>query len=101
MFLSSSRTHISCASIQFVRRPGESFIFVNNYSILFRLSFFFPSDFSCNSVGCVRASLRGVSGAAAAAKIYLESLSRVAKQAQQGTCGGTADIGKTKNPNYI
>lgn len=34
-------------------------------------------------------------GAAAAAKIYLESLSRVAKQAQQGTCGGTADIGKT------
>lgn len=50
---------------------------------------------------CVRASLRGVSGAAAAAKIYLESLSRVAKQAQQGTCGGTADIGKTKHPNYI
>lgn len=77
---------------------------MNNYSILFRLSFFFfffSSDFSCNSVGCVRASLRGVSGAAAAAKIYLESLSRVAKQAQQGTCGGTADIGKTKNPNYI
>lgn len=34
------------------------------------------------------------SGAAAAAKIYLESLSRVAKQAQQGTCGGTSDIGK-------
>ena len=33
-------------------------------------------------------------GVAAAAKIYLESLSRVAKQAQQGTCGGTADIGK-------
>ena len=34
-----------------------------------------------------------ITGAAAAAKIYLESLSRVAKQAQQGTCGGTADIG--------
>lgn len=33
-------------------------------------------------------------GAAAAAKIYLESLSKVAKQAQQGTCGGTSDIGK-------
>ena len=35
-----------------------------------------------------------LTGAAAAAKIYLESLNRVAKQAQQGTCGGTADIGK-------
>lgn len=39
-------------------------------------------------------SCRPFPGAAAAAKIYLESLSRVAKQAQQGTCGGTADIGK-------
>ncbi|KAI9564148.1 hypothetical protein GHT06_007886 [Daphnia sinensis] len=37
--------------------------------------------------------LKALHGAAAAAKIYLESLSRVAKQAQQGTCGGTADIG--------
>nr|CAH0106197.1 unnamed protein product [Daphnia galeata] len=37
--------------------------------------------------------LKSLHGAAAAAKIYLESLSRVAKQAQQGTCGGTADIG--------
>jgi len=37
--------------------------------------------------------LKALHGAAAAAKVYLESLSRVAKQAQQGTCGGTADIG--------
>ena len=35
-----------------------------------------------------------IPGAAAAAKVYLESLSGVAKQAQQGTCGGTSDIGK-------
>ena len=34
-----------------------------------------------------------ITGAAAAAKVYLDSLSHVAKQAQQGTCGGTADIG--------
>ena len=42
------------------------------------------------SVFCARGT-----GAAAAAKIYLESLSLVAKQAQQGTCGGTSDIGKS------
>jgi len=37
--------------------------------------------------------LKALHGAAAAAKVYLDSLSHVAKQAQQGTCGGTADIG--------
>ena len=65
------------------------FILVNDYSILF-LFYVIPLGV------CVRASLGCLSGAAAAAKIYLESLSRVAKQAQQGTCGGTADIGKNK-----
>jgi hypothetical protein len=39
-------------------------------------------------------NFHSIAGAAAAAKVYLESLSRVAKQAQQGTCGGTADIGQ-------
>ena len=74
------------------RQRERVFILVNNHWILFFVI--------CNSIGCVRASV--FSGAAAAAKIYLESLSRVAKQAQQGTCGGTADIGKkTKSFTFL
>jgi len=59
---------------------------------------FFPYSFFFHVIPLgVCAHRFGVSGAAAAAKIYLESLSRVAKQAQQGTCGGTADIGEKQN----
>lgn len=35
-----------------------------------------------------------VLGAAAASRMYVDAISKLAKQAQQGTWGGSSDIGK-------
>lgn len=37
-----------------------------------------------------------VSGAAAASRVYVDALSRLARQAQLGTWGGSKDVGKWK-----
>lgn len=37
-----------------------------------------------------------VSGAAAASRLYVDAIAKLAKQAQQGTWGGSSDIGKSK-----
>lgn len=37
-----------------------------------------------------------ISGAAAASRLYVDAISKLAKQAQQGTWGGSSDIGKFK-----
>lgn len=34
------------------------------------------------------------SGAAAASRMYVDAISKLARQAQQGTWGGSSDIGK-------
>lgn len=38
-------------------------------------------------------------GAAAASRLYVDAISKLAKQAQQGTWGGSSDIGKRKFSN--
>lgn len=35
-----------------------------------------------------------VAGAAAASRLYVDAISKLAKQAQQGTWGGSSDVGK-------
>lgn len=35
------------------------------------------------------------SGATAASRLYVDAISKLAKQAQQGTWGGSSDIGKS------
>lgn len=44
----------------------------------------------------IRYSVLCFSGAAAASKVYVEALSRLARQAQLGTWGGSQDVGEWK-----
>lgn len=56
------------------------------------------SRYTCCSAGFICPVLFGYfAGAAAASRVYVDALSRLARQAQLGTWGGSKDVGKFRN----